>query len=113
MIEEGYNTYQNQVKGAHEFLNKEGENHLIIPIAMAIIDENNKLINTKQIDISTFAKANRFKKLDFIDFEYELSSIHYYREDNPIHGSNSVDGFYDCEEFNNTFHKGNLEENDM
>jgi hypothetical protein len=114
LIEEGYNTYQNQVsEGVHEFLNKEGENHLIIPIGMAIIDEKNKLVNTKQIDSSTFAKANRFKKGDVIDFEYELNLIRHYRGDNTIHGSNSVDGFYDREEFNNTFHQGDLEQNVM
>jgi hypothetical protein len=43
-----------------------------------------------------------------IDFEYELNSLRYYRGDNTIHGSNSVDGFYDREEFNNTFHQRNL-----
>jgi hypothetical protein len=50
------------------------ENHLIIPIGMVIIDEKNKLVNTNQIDSSTF-KANRFKKGDVIDFEYELNSL--------------------------------------
>jgi hypothetical protein len=54
------------------------ENHLIIPIGM-VIDEKNKLVNTNQIDSSTFAKANRFKR-DVIDFEYELNSLRHYRE---------------------------------
>ncbi len=110
LIEEGHDTYQNQVsKGVHEFLNKEGENHLIIPIGMATIDEKNKLVNTNQIDSSTFAKANRFKKGDVIDFEYELNVLRHYRGDNTIHGSNTVDGFYDREEFKNTFPQRDLE----
>jgi hypothetical protein len=110
VIEEGHETYDNRVSAViHEFLNKEGENHLIIPIGMVIIDEKNKLVNTNQIDSSTFAKANRFKKGDVIDFEYELNSLRHYRGDNTIHGSNSVDGFYDREEFNNTFPQRNLE----
>jgi hypothetical protein len=71
---------------------------------MVIIEEKNKLIDTKQIDSSTFAKANRFKKGDVIDFEYELNLLRHYRGDNTIHSSNSVDGFYDHEEFDNTFH---------
>jgi hypothetical protein len=105
LIQEGHKTYQNRVSaGVHEFLNKEGENHLIIPIGMIIIDEENKLVNTKQIDSSTFAKANRFKKGDVIDFEYELNLLRHYRGDNTLHSSNSVDGFYDREEFDNTFH---------
>jgi len=110
LIEEGYNTYQNRVsEGVHEFLNKEGENHLIIPIGMAIIDEKHKLVNTNQIDSSTFAKAKRFKIGDVIDFAYELSTIRHYRGDNTIHSSNTVDGFYDREEFNNTFHHRDIE----
>jgi len=110
LIEEGYNTYQDRVStGVHEFLNKEGENHLIIPIGMAVIDEKNKLVNTSQIDSSTFAKTKRFRKGDVIDFGYELNVIRHYRGDNTIHSSNIVDGFYDREEFNNTFLQRDLE----
>ncbi|PKP32221.1 MAG: photosystem reaction center subunit H [Bacteroidetes bacterium HGW-Bacteroidetes-16] len=109
LIEEGYNTYQDRVSdGVHEFLNKEGENHLIIPIGMAVIDEENKLVNTNQIDRSTFAKAKRFKKGDVIDFGYELDVVRHYRGDNTIHSSNAADGFYDREEFNNIFYKKDL-----
>jgi hypothetical protein len=110
VIEEGHETYNNRVSGGvHEFLNKEGENHLIIPIGMVIIDKKNKLVNTNQIDSSTFAKANRFKKGDLIDFEYELNLLRHYRGDNTIHNSNSTDGFYDRQEFNNTFPQRDLE----
>ncbi len=112
LIEDGYNTYQTQVsQGVHEFLNKDGENHLIIPIGMAIIDEKNKLINTNQINRSTFIQAKRFRKGDNLDFEYELNSVRHYSGDNAIDSSNSVDGFYDREEFNNTFHQRDLELN--
>ncbi|MDP2724112.1 MAG: PRC-barrel domain-containing protein [Bacteroidales bacterium] len=109
VIEEGFNTYQDRVSdGVHEFLNKEGENHLIIPIGMAVIDEKNKLVNTNQIDSSTFAKTKRFKKGTVIDFGYELDVVRHYRGDNTVHSSNAVDGFYDREEFNNTFYKRDL-----
>ncbi|MFT6826812.1 MAG: hypothetical protein ACJAS1_006469 [Oleiphilaceae bacterium] len=104
LIEEGHNIYQNRVsEGVHEFLNKEGENHLIIPIGMATIDEKNKLVNTNQIDRSTFTQVKRFRKGAVIDFAYELDLMRHYRGDNTIHSSNTVDGFYDREEFNNTF----------
>ncbi len=110
LIEEGFNTYQDRVSdGVHEFLNKDGENHLIIPIGMANLDEENKLVNTNQIDSSTFAKAKRFKKGDVIDFDYELDAVRHYKGDNTIHSSNTVDGFYNREEFKNTFHKRDLE----
>mgnify|MGYP003643420114 CR=1 FL=1 len=106
LIEEEHNTYQNKVsEGVHEFLNKEGENHLIIPIGMAIIDEKNKSVNINQIDRSTFAKAKRFKKGDVIDFEYELNLVRHFMGDNTIQSSNSADEFYDRKEFNNTIHQ--------
>ena len=109
LIEEGHNTYQASVsEGVHAFLNKDGENHLIIPIGMANIDEENKLVNTNQIDSSTFAKTKRFKKGDVIDFGYELHVLRHYRGDITIHSSNAIDGFYDREEFKNSIHKRNL-----
>ena len=110
LIEEGHNTYQaSSSEGVHSFLNKDGENHLIIPIGMANLDEENKLVNTKEIDSSTFAKTKRFKKGDVIDFGYELDVVRHYKGDNTIHSSNDADGFYEREEFNNSFHKGDLE----
>jgi hypothetical protein len=106
VIEEGHNTYQASVgDGVHEFLNQDGENHLIIPIGMAILDEENKLVNAKKIDSSTFAKTKRFKKGDVIGFDYELDVVRHYKGDKSIHSSNAVDGFYDREEFHNSFQK--------
>jgi len=110
LIEEGHKTYQDRASdGVHGFLNKKGEDHLIIPIGMATIDEKNKLVNTNQINRSTFAKAKRFKKGDIINFEYELNVVRHYKGDNNIHSSNAVIGFYDREEFNNSFHKKDLD----
>jgi hypothetical protein len=82
------------------------ENHLIIPIGMVIIDEKNKLVNTNQIDSSTL-KANRFKRRCY-RFWIRIKFTSPLQGDNTIHGSNSVDGFYDREEFNNTFPQRNL-----
>lgn len=110
LLEDGYNTYQDQASaGVHGFLNKEGENHLIIPIGMAVIDEENKLVSTNEIDSSTFAKTKRFKKGDDIDFEYELDVVRHYKGDNSIQSSNDVDGFYDREEFSNSFRRRDLD----
>lgn len=110
LIKEGHNTYQNRVsEGAHEFLNKEGENHLIIPIGMATIDEKNKRVYINQIDRSTFTRTKRFRKEDVIDFAYELDLVRHYNGDSTIHSSNIIDGFYDREEFNNSFLQKELE----
>jgi hypothetical protein len=110
LITKGHETYQNRVSsGVHQFLNKEGEDHLIIPIGMVQIDEKNKFVNTNEIDSLTFAKANRFKNGHVIDFEYELNFLRHYIGDKTIHNSNSVDGFYDRQKFNNTFTQKYLE----
>lgn len=110
IIEEGHKTYQDRVSdGVHGFLNKEGENHLIIPIGMATIDEKNKLLIANKIESSTFALAKRFKKGADIDFDYELNLVRHYKGDNTIHSSNSVNGFYDLEDFNNASNHKDLE----
>jgi len=105
LIKEGHNTYQDRASdGVHGFLNEEGENHLIIPIGMAHLDKENKRVNTNQIDSSTFAEAKRFRKGDAVDFDYELNLVRHYKRDKTIHSSNSIDGFYDREEFDNPFY---------
>jgi hypothetical protein len=110
VIEEGHKTYQDRVSaGVHGFLNKEGENHLIIPIGMVKIDVKNNLVNTDQIDSSTFAKTKRFKKGDVIDFGFELSAIRHYKGDSAIHSSDSMDGFYDREEFSHSSYTSDSE----
>src|SRR5690606_7609089 len=43
IIEHGHDPYAGTTTGVHEFLNKDGDNHLIIPIGMIIIDEENKI----------------------------------------------------------------------
>jgi len=110
LIEEGHNTYQTPAnEGVHAFLNKDGENHLIIPIGMAVIDEKNKLVTTDQIDSSTFAKTKRFRKGDAIDFDYELNVVRHYKGDNTIQSSDSIDEFYNREEFDNNIHRRDME----
>lgn len=104
LMEEEHDVYQDKViDGVHEFLNKKGESHLIIPIGMAMLDKENKLVKTDQIDSFTFGKAKRFKMGDVIDFDYELNLVRHFRGDKSIHNSNDTDGFYDLEEFNNPF----------
>lgn len=79
VIEEGHDPYQTPVsEGVHEFVDKEGENHLIIPIGLATLDENNKRVVTNQIDYSTFASAKRFRKGADIKFAYEVNTVRHY-----------------------------------
>lgn len=101
LIEDGHNTYQTPVsEGVHEFLNKDGENHLIIPIGLAIIDELNKRVITNKIIHSTFVKTKRFNKDYDINFGYELNVLRNFVEDHKVEENpTSEPGFYDREEF--------------
>ena len=59
-------------EGVHEFLNKDGDNHLIIPIGMVTLDKESKKIHTQEIDRQTFAQAPRTAKSEAILRVYEL-----------------------------------------
>jgi sporulation protein YlmC with PRC-barrel domain len=92
-------------EGIHRFENKEGENHLIIPIGMARINEDENYVFTNELDHKTFAKTNRFKKGSTIDADYEHYILGHYTGDKtkaPVKG----DKFYDRDEFNHTKFRG-------
>ena len=101
LIEAGHQTYTNPAnKGVHEFLNKDGENHLIIPIGMVTLDVDNKKVHSKQIDYTTFAKTKRFKKGDDLERSYELMVLpHYFPGNKFEEESDSDKQFYNRKEF--------------
>lgn len=103
LIEDGYNTYQVPAnEGVHGFINKEGEDHLIVPIGMVDLDEENKNVLTNQIDYTTFAKAKRFNKENEIDADYELTLFRHYVGDESGESANWNSEIYERKEFNNT-----------
>jgi len=102
LIEAGHETYATPAnKGVHEFLNEDGESHLIIPIGMVTLDEDNNKVHTNQIDYTTFAKTKRFKKGVDIERSYELMVLpHYFPGNQFDEESGSEDQFYNRKEFN-------------
>lgn len=68
-------------EGVHEFENREGEDHLIIPIGMAALDEDDKSVYCDEISYQTFAGTRRFKKGEPIDSEYERYVVGRYSGD--------------------------------
>ena len=101
LIEDGHETYVVPAKkGVHEFLNEEGENHLIIPIGMVTLDEENKKVHSKQIDYSTFSKTKRFKSGVDLERSYELTILrHYFPDDNFDEERDSDNEFYNRKEY--------------
>lgn len=101
LIEAGHQTYATPAnEGVHEFLNEDGENHLIIPIGMATLDEENKKVHCSQINYDTFAKTKRFKKGVNIEKSYEFRVLpHYFPGYKFDEESGSETGFYNRKEF--------------
>jgi len=101
LIESGHEIYAIPAnKGVHEFLNEDGEDHLIIPIGMVTLDEDNKKVHTNQIDHITFAKTKRFKKGFDLERSYELIVLPHYFPGNKFDEENGSDNqFYNRKEF--------------
>lgn len=101
LIEAGHEVYATPANhGVHEFLNKDGENHLIIPIGMVTLDEDNKKVHTHEIDYTTFANTKRFKKGTEVEKGYELMVLPHYNPGYQSDEQNSSENqFYDRKEF--------------
>lgn len=79
---QSYNTAAGD--GVKEYINEDGENHLIIPIGMVRLDEENEVVYSDQIDHATFAKASRYKKGAAFDRNYEVDVYRLYTGDETI-----------------------------
>lgn len=110
VIEEGHKTYDAPAdNGVHGFINKDGDDHLIIPIGLARLDVKNREVQTNQIDYLTFAKASRFSKGAAIVPDYELKVYHTYVGRST--GEESIrmdDDFYKRKEFDNSLRRRDL-----
>lgn len=97
LIKDGHETYAKSAgSGVHEFLNEDGENHLIVPIGMVTIDEDNENVHSTEINYSTFAQTKRYKKDVGFDRSYELIVLpHYIPEYTVDTDNNSDQHFYD------------------
>ncbi|MGK2863186.1 MAG: PRC-barrel domain-containing protein [Chitinophagaceae bacterium] len=104
LIAEGHKTYAVPAsEGVHEFLDKDGEDHIIIPVGMVTLNEKNETVLTNEINYSTFAQTNRFSKGTVINREYEITLLRNYISANIVDRPSSIsDNFYDGKEFENT-----------
>jgi hypothetical protein len=99
IIDHNYKTFKEEAsEGVHGFRNEDGEDHLIVPVGMAKIDENNKDVCTNEIDYNTFASAKRFKKDQNIDREYEVLVLGHLSGDEKVEQTDNNE-YYDRKEF--------------
>jgi hypothetical protein len=100
LIEAGYKDVQAPaVEKVHGYINKDGDDHLLVPVGMVSLDEEHKKVLTDQIDYNTFSRARRFRKGDVIDREYEKNLLRHYFGTDTIGSMDSDDTFYKRKEF--------------
>lgn len=83
-----------------EFINKDGDNHVIVPIGMVNLDVENKIVNAMAINHRTFAETKRFNSKNAINREYEAAVLDSYNRENlPPETAYEDDRLYDRDEF--------------
>ena len=78
IIEANHDPYSSRSSEIHEFINKDGENHLIIPIGLADLNKNEKYVFTDRIDHRTFAETKRMERGYDVDRDYEVIVLESY-----------------------------------
>ncbi|MDX1470363.1 MAG: PRC-barrel domain-containing protein [Flavobacteriaceae bacterium] len=82
IIEAGHDPYRNPSNpNVREFVNKDGENHIIIPIGLIDINSDQHYVYTDSINHRTFAETPRYRNGDPIDREYEVAVLDSYNRD--------------------------------
>lgn len=83
-----------------EFVNKDGDSHVIVPIGMVNLDLDNKTVQANGINHRTFSETKRYRKGDPINREYEVVVLDSYNRDNiPPENVYEEDAFYERDEF--------------
>lgn len=83
-----------------EFVYKEGDSHLIIPIGSVNINEDTKIVMANGISYDTFRRTGRYNIQDNFDRNYERSILRSYYPDDAQSGFESNDdAFYKRREF--------------
>lgn len=86
-----------------EFIYKEGDSHIIIPIGSVNINKDTKIVMANSIRYETFRNTNRYNQQYNFDREYERRVMKsYYPENDPdsVYYSDD-DTFYNRREFDN------------
>lgn len=100
IIEAGHEIYSTKAsEGMHEFQNEDGEDHLIIPIGMAVLDTENKIVLAHEINYETFSKTRRFKKGNNLNRDYEIQVFDSYLPAETKQSNLDENDFYDRSEF--------------
>ena len=73
IIEANHDPYKSNANPeVREFINKDGDSHIIIPIGLVDINEDNNYVYTQSVDYTTFAETKRYSQKEAIDRDYEI-----------------------------------------
>jgi hypothetical protein len=103
LIEDNHNDVRDAIQNDNgkEFIYKEGDSHIIIPIGSVNINKDTKIVMANNIGYDTFRKTSRYNTQHNFDREYERRVMKsYYPENDPNYDSND-DAFYNRREFEN------------
>ncbi|SDB46139.1 PRC-barrel domain-containing protein [Flavobacteriaceae bacterium MAR_2010_188] len=79
ILDANYDPYSSSAHSeVREFINKDGENHVIIPIGLVDINEAQKFVYTQTVDHRTFAETKRYRQGSDINRNYEVAVLDSY-----------------------------------
>jgi hypothetical protein len=82
ILEAKHDPYRSSASdGVDEFMNKDGEEHLIIPIGLVKLNEDDKFVYSEKVNHKTFAETKRMKKGSNVNREYEKLVLESYNRD--------------------------------
>ncbi|GAA6765598.1 hypothetical protein AAFH68_15340 [Flavobacterium sp. CGRL1] len=85
-----------------EFVYKDGDSHIIIPIGSVNINKDTKIVMANSIGYDTFRNTNRYNSQDKFDRNYERNVMRsYYPSNDPEFYDSDDDKFYNRREFEN------------
>ncbi|MFD1605476.1 PRC-barrel domain-containing protein [Flavobacterium artemisiae] len=84
-----------------EFVYKDGDSHIIIPIGSVSINKDTKIVMANNIGYNTFRKTSRYNTQHNFDREYEKRVLNSYYPNDDSHFNNDDDNFYNRREFEN------------
>ena len=84
-----------------EFIYKDGNSHIIIPIGSVSINKDTKIVMANSIGYDTFRKTTRYNQQHNFDRNYEKKIMESYYPDNKFRdgSTNDDDVFYNRREF--------------
>lgn len=103
LIEDSKNEVHDAIAGNNEreFIYKDGDSHIIIPIGSVSINKDTKIVMANSIGYNTFRKTNRYNQHDNFDRNYERRVMKSYYPDDQSRFESEIDddSFYNRREF--------------